>query len=277
MKKSYIILSLILISSLSFAQQNDGIKYQAIIHNSANSIVKNATVNIDISILESNIDGSSVYAESFSPEANDYGLINLTIGKGATKSGDFSTIDWSKDYYVKIELDAERNNNYELISISKLQYVPYSFFAKKSHSAIYADTALYVKTNLQNKVTKIEFGPNGSIGVNSSNYIVEDLSKAILDFNINNYNNVDSVILSVVAKSSDINTICTVGLLNLDNNQQIFNSKISTSNIDKSYIKSGNILTNLPSSNTNLTLFISSSDLNSIVTVYKAFLIIYHK
>ena len=277
MKKSYLIISLFLLSIISFAQQNNGIKYQAIIHNSSNDIIKNTNVNIDISILENDINGNSIYAESFSPEANDYGLINLTIGKGATKLGDFNSIDWSKNYYVKIELDAEQNNNFEVISVSKLQYVPYSFFAEKSRSAVYADTALYVVSALQNKVTKIEFGPNGAVGVNTNEYIIDDLSKAILDFNISNYNNADSVILSVVAKSSDANTMCSVGLIDLNSNGFISNSKISTREVNTTYIKSNNILSNLPNADSNLSLYISSSDSNNIVTVYKAFLTVYHK
>ena len=85
------LLNLLIISSVS-AWSPGKISYQAVIRNSTDQLVTNATVGMKISILQGSASGMVVYAETQTPPTNSNGLVSIEIGSGTT-SDDFSFLD----------------------------------------------------------------------------------------------------------------------------------------------------------------------------------------
>ena len=95
--------------------------------------VANKTVYLQISILRNNMNGQAVYVETFAPTTNEYGQVDLQIGRGTNPSGVFSKIEWSKDiYFLKIEYKTKVNDPYLLLSNTQLLSVPYSLYTAEA-------------------------------------------------------------------------------------------------------------------------------------------------
>jgi len=128
MKKLFFttVIVFVIISQI-FAQSPESFKYQAIIRDDAGTVLSNQIVSFQLSIVEGNQTGTSVYTETFNKTTNTYGLVNLNIGEGTPIIGDFSTIDWGNNtFFLKVELDETGGTNFTHIGTSKLNSVPYS-------------------------------------------------------------------------------------------------------------------------------------------------------
>ena len=82
MKKSLLLLLVIVLSSLSMsAQVPQGINYQAIARNSSGSPIVSSTLSVKFEIFNAAIGGTSLFVENHSPvSTNVYGLFTLQIG-----------------------------------------------------------------------------------------------------------------------------------------------------------------------------------------------------
>mgnify|MGYP000485303415 CR=1 FL=1 len=94
MKKTTIVLGIILISGSILAQTPQSFKYQAVARNSQGTVLANYTVDLRISLLAGSPSGSLIYQEKFTETTNAAGLVNIDIGTGIVISGNFSTITW---------------------------------------------------------------------------------------------------------------------------------------------------------------------------------------
>ncbi len=113
------------ISSLVFAQS--GFKYQAIIRDATGNVNANASVNMEISILQGSADGTTAFIETHSVISNTFGLVNLTIG--SQNPTDFNLIDWANGpYFIKIVVDGVEFGTSQLLS------VPYALHAKTAEN-----------------------------------------------------------------------------------------------------------------------------------------------
>jgi hypothetical protein len=140
--KTLLTIILIALSSQLFAQ--DGFKYQAVVRASDGSILANQTVSVRMSIILENIANSATYQETHSPTTDAYGVINLTIGDGTIVAGTFSSIDWSKTAFLKIEMDVAGGSNYSTLGTTQLLNVPKALYAEKA-GALSAPFGLNVK------------------------------------------------------------------------------------------------------------------------------------
>jgi hypothetical protein len=132
MKNIYLIVSLFLISLISFAQAPELMSYQALVRNADGDLIQEASVGIRISILQGSETGTEVYSETHTVNSNENGLVTLSIGSGST-SDDFSAIDWGNgSYYIKSETDPTGGANYTISGTSQLLSVPYALYAKSS-------------------------------------------------------------------------------------------------------------------------------------------------
>ena len=123
------------LSAFIFAQSPEAFKYQAAVRTAQGDILANKSVSFMISILEGSTSGTVVYKETHNPSTNDYGIVNLNIGKGSVQTGPFSAIDWASDsYFVRIELDENGGSDYKTMGESQLLSVPYALYAKESGS-----------------------------------------------------------------------------------------------------------------------------------------------
>jgi uncharacterized protein (TIGR02145 family) len=185
MKKLLMIPILLISFVLSiYSQAPYEFNYQAVARDASGIILENTPVKIKISILQSNLTGSSVYSEIHSLTTNSFGLINLKIGTGNNKIGLFEGIKWGIDnYFLKIEMDKDAGNNFKHLGTSQLLSVPYSLF---SGNGVQFDLGLQCDENTEgtiryNKNEKImefcngeswiSFGDSGSNTTCGEDYI----------------------------------------------------------------------------------------------------------
>jgi hypothetical protein len=137
MKKLSLLLILVLFDLLSlFAQTPDAFNYQAVVRDNSGNPVLNHMVGFRISILQTSSSGTVVYSEIQAPTTNEFGLVNIEIGKGTLISGSMQNIDWSTGvYYLKIEIDINGGVNYSDMGTSQLLSVPYAKYAATSGPA----------------------------------------------------------------------------------------------------------------------------------------------
>jgi hypothetical protein len=109
--------------------------YQSVVRDTKGNLAKNTTIGMRISILQGDINGSVVYAETQSPVTNANGLATLVIGEGKTVSGSLFSINWANGpYFIKTETDISGGINYTITGTSQLMSVPYAFHAATAES-----------------------------------------------------------------------------------------------------------------------------------------------
>ena len=129
MKKTLVLLILVLSAVSIFAQAPQAFKYQAVIRDASDNLIANQAVTVRITIANSS--PSDVYVETHNVTTSLFGLINLNIGEGTVTLGVFNTIDWAGDTYsVGVEVDA--GSGYEDLGSSDLLSVPYALYALSS-------------------------------------------------------------------------------------------------------------------------------------------------
>jgi len=169
--KKILLLLLVLLSSVTFAQ-NNGITYQAVIYSTtgesvpgiknSNSPLSNKAICLQFSIVDENT--QTEYQEKVTVTTDDFGMVNLVIGNGTQTGGyanSFNAIVWSNpNKYLKVSVDQTGNcSSFELISDQILTYVPFALSANSATSVsgivgianggTNATTVLGAKTNLQ--------------------------------------------------------------------------------------------------------------------------------
>lgn len=149
--KKLITILFISITSYIFAQSPEAFKYQSVIRNNSGQVISNQKVSLRLSILQGTSTGTSVYAETQYATTNEFGLINLEIGKGTLVSGNFATIAWgSASHFLQVEMDLAGGNAYTLFGSSQLLSVPYALYAKNAGNGFSGNY-----NDLTNKPTKI--------------------------------------------------------------------------------------------------------------------------
>ena len=129
------LIALLIFNISSLAQAPEKFKYQAIITDNKDHPVRNKTIGLEISILQSNLNGIIVYQETFTTRTSNAGLVNLEIGTGMITSGVFSDINWGVGpYYLGIGVDMNGSGNYISMGASQLLSVPYALYAKQAQS-----------------------------------------------------------------------------------------------------------------------------------------------
>lgn len=125
MKKTLLFIVSFFIMSIAFSQQ--GINYKAIISDNG-EVLKNKSIDVQFTILENGL--TSVYIENHNAVTDNNGIVILNIGEGNTELGDFSGIDWSKELFLKVEIDT--GDGYIDFGITGFKAVPYAKYAEKA-------------------------------------------------------------------------------------------------------------------------------------------------
>ena len=135
MKNLYLLI-LLFISVAASAQSPEKMSYQAVIRDANGAVLKNQSVSIQFSVLQTSISGTSVYQEDHKLTTNSNGLVSVYMGTGTVSSGDFSTIDWAEGpYFLQSEIDPTGGTNYTISSTTELVSVPYAVYANKAEFA----------------------------------------------------------------------------------------------------------------------------------------------
>jgi len=136
LRKILFLLAAIFISSTIFSQSPEKMSYQSVIRDENTALLVNQPIGMRVSILQGDIEGTSVYSEAHSVNTNANGLASLEIGGGTVLSGVFANIDWaSGPYFILTEVDIDGGANYTISGTSQLMSVPYALYAKNAGSA----------------------------------------------------------------------------------------------------------------------------------------------
>ncbi len=131
--RKYILLLLIIISGISFAQGN-GFNYKALIMEN-DSPLSFHSIGLQFSIFRDNV---FIYKETHTTTTDANGLVSVQIGEGNVVSGNFSTIDWGADpYFLKIYIDT--GNGFVDFGTKELKTVPFAKFADKAGNVFSGD------------------------------------------------------------------------------------------------------------------------------------------
>ena len=127
-------LFLLLLFSVSIsAQSPGGFSYQAIVRNSAGTLVSNRTVSVRIQVLMGSVSGNVVYSENHNVMSNSNGLVTLIVGNGSNVVGSLLDIDWGNGlYFIQTDIDPTGGVNYSISSTSQLLSVPYALHAMRA-------------------------------------------------------------------------------------------------------------------------------------------------
>lgn len=138
--KNLLLITILLISGIPVLQAQvaspTGMRYQAIARD-ADGMIRSAeslTVKAELMILETA--EKIVYTESHNTTSGEFGLINITIGEGQSTFGYFSEVPWDKHVWVRISIKSDREDEFQLVTTSKLYSVPYAFYAASAGELI---------------------------------------------------------------------------------------------------------------------------------------------
>ena len=168
MKNLITLLSYILLINLQVFAQTDGLNYQAVIIDPdpeeipgidvTGNILPNKEINVRFTIYGNS--GNTDYQEIHTTKTDEYGMINLVIGKGNSVAGKFTEIYWdgsAKNLKVEINLDG----TYSDLSDQELLFIPYAY-----HRDIIASGDLTVDGNSLLK-GKLDINQDLSVGGNT--------------------------------------------------------------------------------------------------------------
>jgi hypothetical protein len=132
MKRLFYSFWISLLFSLSALAQNEGISFQGLARNAAGEVLVSQTISLRLSILLGSESGTVAYTETRQTTTNPQGIFAVVVGDGTanSKTGNFSTIDWgTASKFIKVEMDPNAGTNFTAMGTSKLQPVPFAFYA----------------------------------------------------------------------------------------------------------------------------------------------------
>ena len=132
MKRLLYSLVIYLLVSLPALAQNEGINFQGLARNAAGEVLVSQKISLRLSILLDSESGTVAYVETRQVTTNPQGIFAVVLGDAntLTKSTDFSTINWTPaPKFIKVEMDPNAGTNFTAMGTSKLQAVPFAFYA----------------------------------------------------------------------------------------------------------------------------------------------------
>ena len=150
------------------AQAPEQFSYQAVIRDAQGDLVSKQSVTVNISILEGNSTGTTVFEEEHTVTTNDNGLATLIIGNGLNTLGDIASVSWGDNaYYLKIETDPEGGNNFSITATTQLLSVPYALYANEAGSGSGALEEITEGPNTGYRIVGRDTANYGDIGDNA--------------------------------------------------------------------------------------------------------------
>ncbi len=132
MKKIFFLFVTSLMFTIPTFAQNEGISFQGLARNAAGEVMVSQTISLRLSILLGSESGAVAYTETRQTTTNPQGIFAVVVGDGTanSKTGNFSTIDWgTASKFIKVEMDPNGGLNFTAMGTSKLQPVPFAFYA----------------------------------------------------------------------------------------------------------------------------------------------------
>jgi Chaperone of endosialidase len=115
------------LNAQTFPSKN--LNYQAVVRDNAGVVIPNQFVSFRFGMFQDTLPLTiqPTYQEIHVVKTNQFGMVNLLIGKGAATKGIFDTLKWTSKYrYILVELDAAGGTTFKKMGFTQLQSVPYA-------------------------------------------------------------------------------------------------------------------------------------------------------
>ena len=123
----------LLLAALAFVAtaQPQKIHYQAVAVGANGKPIKNSTVGLRLSVLDSLPTGTSLYTETQTASTDAAGQFSIYLGGGTATAGTFANLPWANgnDKFLKVEMDAQGGSNYQPMGATQLVSMPYAMAA----------------------------------------------------------------------------------------------------------------------------------------------------
>jgi hypothetical protein len=129
MKKIYLLLSFLFISTLTIAQ---GIAVQGIARDNTSSAITDTNLTFTFSITKE--DNTLQYAETQSIKTDNFGVFSHIVSTGNPNTNTFNDVDFALDN-LKLKVSINYNSSNIEVYDQPFQYTPYAHFAKRAASA----------------------------------------------------------------------------------------------------------------------------------------------
>lgn len=159
------LLSVALLGALSLrAQAPPGINYQGVARSLDGKPLATREVTIRVSILQGSEAGQTEFSETHDVTTNPFGLFTLVIGKGNTVAGNFNFISWAVgNKWLKIELDPDGGNAFQLMGSQQLMSVPYAFYAQYSGNGYTAGPGINITNSTISNTGDADNNPSNEL------------------------------------------------------------------------------------------------------------------
>jgi len=160
-----------------FAQK---LSYQAVVRNSANELVYDASVTVVLSILDAN--GAVQYSETQTAVTNQNGLLSLIVGEATNATGSMVGVNWN-DASIKTVITLPSGE--VITNVMPVTAVPYALFADNTGGSINQVQSNWMETNqdsrayILNKPTIPSVPTNVSAFQNDAGYLTRDSIAAL--------------------------------------------------------------------------------------------------
>lgn len=126
-------ISLLLLFFPAYSQVPESFNYQFVATGSEGAILIHQNISIQISILKNTPEGVIEYSEVYEEQTNNFGQINLQVGRGTPAIGNFSQILWGESlFFIKTEISIDAGETWQHAGTTQLLSVPYALHAKTS-------------------------------------------------------------------------------------------------------------------------------------------------
>lgn len=128
MKKLILLLSIISLFCQSSFAQTGGLNFQGVARNATGAVLANQKINLKFSILKTTETGTVEYTETKEATTNAQGIFAVVVGEVNATS--FAAVDWKvTPKFLKVEMDAAGGTSFITMGTTRLQNVPYAYYA----------------------------------------------------------------------------------------------------------------------------------------------------
>lgn len=130
-----IIARIVIVNLLMFAfyiSNAQGINFQGVARSANGTILASSSISLRLSILSKSVDATPEYIEVKKVVTNAQGIFSIVVGDavGGSTTGSFKNLDWANaPKFLKVEMDPSGGTSYINMGITRLQYVPFSFYS----------------------------------------------------------------------------------------------------------------------------------------------------
>ena len=162
MKKTLLLIALMLCCATTIFAQNNKISYQAVVRDTENKLVANKDVQVTVNIYNGDAT-TAAYTETQTATTNLNGLVSLLIGNGTVTDGNWGLIDW-KTAHIETTVTLAGTSLGTLAM--PLTAVPYAMYAEYADEL---DPDAAVVIGIYNKILYDSLALGALIDANAAN------------------------------------------------------------------------------------------------------------